>query len=476
MTDWFVADQSWLGRELFQRALAAVYLIAFVSAARQYRGLLGDRGLMPMSRYLARTTFRRSPSIFCWHHSDRFFLGVAWSAAALAAATVAGLTDAVPLVAAMAVWVVLWLVYLSIVTVGQTWYSFGWESLLLEAGFLAVFLGNDSVGPPILTLVLLRWLLFRLEFGAGLIKLRGDPCWRDLTCLEYHHQTQPMPGPFSWWFHRLPKPLHRVEVLANHGTQLVVPFALFLPQPVAGVAAAIMIVTQLWLVLSGNFAWLNWLAIVLAFSVLPDAWLAPVLPGDVAGPGTAPLPFVVVVAAATVAVLVLSYWPVANLLSSRQRMNTSFNRWHLVNAYGAFGNVTRTRYEIVIEGTRDERVGPDTTWQEYEFRGKPGDVRRRPPQVAPYHLRLDWLMWFAALSPAYAEPWFTTLLHRLLEGDRDVLRLLRHDPFGGEPPRWVRARLYEYRFTTRPERRATGAWWSRRPVRAYSGPVSLRVG
>src|SRR5699024_1913255 len=138
-----------------------------------------------------------------------------------------------------------------------------WESLLLEAGFLAVFLGNDSVAPPVLTLYLLRWLLFRLEFGAGLIKMRGDRCWRKLTCLDYHHETQTMPVPFSWSFHHLPRTLHRVQVAANHVTQLIVPFALFAPQPACGVAAAVMILTQLWLVGSGNFSWLNWVAIVL---------------------------------------------------------------------------------------------------------------------------------------------------------------------------------------------------------------------
>ena len=199
--------------------------------------------------------------------------------AVLAAATVLGVTDLLPLPFAMLIWLVLWVLYLSIVNVGQRWYSFGWESLLLEAGFIAVFLGNSSVAPPLPVLIALRWLLFRLEFGAGLIKLRGDACWRDLTCLYYHHETQPMPGPFSWYFHRLPRPLHRVEVAANHVTQLVVPFGLFLPQPVAGTCAAIMIITQLWLVISGNFAWLNWLTIVLALPVLPDAVWQTLLPG-----------------------------------------------------------------------------------------------------------------------------------------------------------------------------------------------------
>jgi hypothetical protein len=471
---WFAAEHAWLARMLFQRSLAAIYLIAFVAAARQYRALLGEHGLMPVSRYLRTVSFRRSPSLFHLHHSDRTYLVLAWGGAVLSLATVVGLTDAVPLPAAMAVWAVLWLLYLSFVNVGQTWYSFGWESLLCEVGFLAVFLGNDTTDPPVLTLYLLRWLLFRLEFGAGLIKLRGDPCWRDLTCLYYHHETQPMPGPFSWYFHHLPKPLHRAEVAANHVTQLVVPIALFAPQPVAGIAAAIMIVTQLWLVASGNFAWLNWLTIVLAFSALPDDWLAPALPGSTHAFVGTPLAFEVIVCVVTAAVVALSYWPVANLLSPHQRMNASFNRWHLVNAYGAFGSVTRRRYEVVVEGTSDLTPGQEAHWREYEFRGKPGDPRRRPRQFAPYHLRLDWLMWFAALSPGYAEPWFTTFAQRLLEGDRDVSRLLRHDPFREEPPRYVRARLYRYRFTTRTERARTGDWWVREWAGEFLPPVTLR--
>lgn len=472
--DWFSAEHSWLARALFQRSLAAVYLVAFVVAANQYRALLGDTGLTPVRRYVARVPFRRAPSLFQLHHSDRTFLAVAWGGAALSAATVAGLTDAVPLAVAMLVWLILWLLYLSVVNVGQTWYGFGWESLLLECGFLAVFLGNDDTDPPLLTLYLLRWLLFRLEFGAGLIKLRGDPCWRDLTCLFHHHETQPMPGPLSWYFHHLPRPVHRLEVLANHVTQLIVPFLLFAPQPVAGGAAAVMVVTQLWLVTSGNFSWLNWLAIVLGCSVLPDGWLAAVLPGPAehAGVGTSPA-FAVAVCAVTALVAVLSYWPVANLLSSRQQMNASFNRWHLVNTYGAFGSVTKVRHEIVLEGTAEEYVGPQTVWSEYQFRGKPGDPARRPRQFAPYHLRLDWLMWFAALSPQYAEPWFRTLAHRLLEGDRHVSRLLLHDPFRAEPPRWVRARFYRYRFTSWAERRRSGDWWVRELVGEFLPPVSL---
>jgi len=471
---WFSAPDSWLARLLVQRGLAAVYLVAFLVAVNQFRPLLGERGLLPVRRFVAAVPFRRSPSLFHVHYSDRLFAVLAWSGVALSAAALVGVVERGPLWVCMPAWLVLWVLYLSIVNVGQVFYSFGWETLLLEAGFLAVFLGSSRVAPPAAVLGLFRWLVFRLEFGAGLIKLRGDRCWRDLTCLYYHHETQPMPNPLSWYFHHLPKPLHKVEVAANYLAQLVAPVALLGPQPVAGVAAAVVIVTQAWLVASGNFSWLNWTTMVLACAALTDRTVERLLP---ISPPTAlhapPGWYETVVLGLVALVAVLSYRPVRNLASRRQRMNTSFEPLHLVNTYGAFGSVTRVRREVVIEATVDEHPGPHTQWEEYEFKGKPGDPHRRPPQVAPYHLRLDWLMWFAALSPRYAESWFPALVAKLLENDPATVRLLRRAPFGGRPPTHIRARLYEYRFTNWAERRATGAWWTRTLIGDYP-PVAHR--
>ncbi|MEU0721208.1 lipase maturation factor family protein [Streptomyces lavendulocolor] len=465
---WFTSSDYWLSRLVFQRALAGVYLVAFLGAALQFRALIGERGMLPVPAYLRRVPPRVAPSVFHLHYSDRFFALCAWAGAVLALALVAGAGDAVPLAVSMLMWAVLWALYLSIVNVGQTWYGFGWESLLLETGFLAIFLGNEDTAPPVLILFLLRWLLFRVEFGAGLIKLRGDACWRDLTCLYYHHETQPMPGPLSWFFHHLPRPLHRVEAAANHVTQLVVPVLLFTPQPVASAAAALIVLTQLWLVLSGNFAWLNWITIVLALSAVDGSLVAdaPAMPSP-------PLWYGIMIIAVTALVVFLSRRPARNLLSRRQAMNRSFDPLHLVNTYGAFGSVGRVRHEIVIEGTDEPTVHPGTVWREYEFKGKPGGVRRLPRQFAPYHLRLDWMMWFAALSPAYAHGWFAPFVERLLEGDRDTLRLLRHNPFPDAPPVRIRARLYRYRFTAWRELRETGAWWHRTHVREFLPPTRL---
>jgi hypothetical protein len=462
-----------LSAVVFQRALALVYAVAFLAAVRQLRPLLGADGLQPIARYVQRVPFRRSPSLFHLRSSDRWLAGASVAGLVVSLALLAGAGDELPVAATMALWAVPWALYLSIVNVGQTWYSFGWETLLCETGFLAIFLGPAGTAPPALVLWLLRWLLLRVELGAGLIKLRGDPCWRDLTCLRYHHETQPMPGPFSWWFHHLPMPLHRVEVAANHVTQLVVPVLLFLPQPIAGIAAGTMVVTQLWLMASGNFSWLNALTIAIALPALGDGFWRWALPVDPPHVHAAPGWHTAAVVALAAAVAALSVRPVRNLLSPRQRMNTSYDPLRLVNSYGAFGSITKVRHEIEIEGTDDEELGPGTEWRAYGFRGKPGDVRRRPPQVAPYHLRLDWLMWFAALSPAYASGWFDELVLRLLRNDPPVLRLLRSNPFPDAPPVWVRARRYRYRFTTPAERRATGAWWHRELDGTFLRPVRL---
>jgi hypothetical protein len=477
---WFDAERYTVARSVAQRGVAAVYVLAFVAVLRQFRPLLGENGLLPVPRFTAHVPWRASPSLFFWRYSDRLVLVVGWIGVLLAATLVAGLPQQGPPWVPMLAFLVLWALYLSVVNVGQTFYGFGWESLLLEAGFLVAFLGSDRVAPPWTVLALLWWLVLRLELGAGLIKWRGDPAWRDLTALYYHHETQPMPGPASRLFHLLPRPLHRVEVVANHVTQLVVPFGLLVPGPVASTAAGIMIATQLWLVRSGNFAWLNWLTIVLAAAAVDDrAWDAVlgIVGVDVTSAATAdpPVWFVAVVLAVSALCVVLSWWPLRNLVSSDQRMNASFNVWHLVNAYGAFGSITRRRTEVVVEGTLDADPGPGSAWREYEFRGKPGDVRRLPRQYAPYHLRLDWLMWFLALGSSAQLQWFVPFLARLLEADRPTLRLLAHDPFDGERPRWVRARLYRYRFATAAERRSTGARWVRHDSGLMVDAVSLAM-
>src|SRR3954471_15345071 len=339
-----------LARFLLERGIAAVYLFAFVVALRQFPALSGERGLEPAEEFLALVPrFLDAPSLFHWTgYSDARLRIVAWAGIAMSALLLVGVPQALPLpidlglVLTIVAWLFLWALYQSIVNVGGTFYGFGWETLLLEAGFLAAFLGTDAVAPPWLVLVAFRWLGFRVEFGAGLIKLRCDPCWRKLTCMEYHHETQPLPNPLSWFAHHAPLAFHKLETLGNFVAQLVLPFGLFLPQPIATVAAVLMIATQLYLVVTGNYSWLNWITIVALIAGVGDSAVASLLPQLVpAAAEPAPIWFQGAAVAFALHVLVLSYWPVRNLLSSRQQMNRSFNAWHLVNTYGAFGSVTR---------------------------------------------------------------------------------------------------------------------------------------
>ncbi len=478
MDTWF--DGLWWSRLFVHRGLAGIYFIAFLVARNQFPALLGERGLLPVPRYLSIATFREAPSLFHFRYSDRLLRGVAWLGMGLALFAATGFSEAGPWWLSLATWLALFTLYLSIVNVGQKFYAFGWESMLLEAGFFAAFLGPEGHAPSVIPTLILRFMLFRVELGAGLIKLRGDACWRDLTSLYYHHETQPLPNALSATFHRLPKPLLRTGVLFSHFVQLVVPFGLFCPQPIAIAAGGLIVVHQVWLIVSGNYAWLNWLTVVLGLSTLSDGFIAHVfgasIPTTIAR-GTAEDITLYAVAGVT---LLLGVQPVLNLVSKHQRMNYSFNPLHLVNAYGAFGSITKKRFEVVLEGTSDEVIRDGTEWREYELKGKPGDPKRRPPQIAPYHLRLDWAFWFLPFSVIVrdghiharrTEPWFLRLMQRLLEGDPSIEKLFRVVPFEGAPPRWLVARFYRYEFATAVERRRTGNGWRRTLIGDYIPPL-----
>jgi len=321
-------------------------------------------------------------------------------------------------------------------------------------------------------------LIVRIMLGAGLIKLRGDPCWRDLTCLYYHYETQPLPNPVSWWLHFRPHWFQKLGVVFNHVAELVAPWFVAWPRVARLAAGALMLAFQLTLIVSGNLSFLNWLTIVPILACFDDGFLRRVLPrwvvarAERAAAEAVPSRGQTAVACALVAlVAMLSIGPVRNLLSPGQRMNTSFDRLALVNTYGAFGSVGRLRPEIVFEGTRDASPGDDSDWRAYEFPCKPGDVTRRPCVCAPYQYRLDWQIWFAAMSTPEQYPWTLHLVWKLLHGDRGTLSLLANDPFPDGPPRWIRARRYRYEFA--PPDDPNGAWWNRTLVGEWLPPLSV---
>ncbi len=495
-----------LTRLLLQRGMAAIYLVAFLTVKLQAKPLLGTDGLLPIPGFLKHATFRDAPSLFHWHYSDTLLEAVAWTGLALSAAALLGLTDAGPLWLSVTCWLVLYALYLSVTNVGQRFFGFGWESMLCEAGFFTAFLGPTHLAPNVIPVLILRWMFFRTELGAGLIKLRHDPCWRDLTCLYFHYETQPLPNPLSWYFHYLPKSTHRFGVLFSHFLQVVAPFGLFAPQPYASIAAALCITQQLWLIVSGNYSFLNWLTVVIgvagfsdeAFSFVANRGLFARSPFLLSVPQTGnllsmfkaghdlslspnPIAWTITLFVLAAAVLALSVQPVLNLFSPNQAMNHSYNRFHLVNTYGAFGSVSKERYEIVLEGTADPVPTPSSRWLEYGFKAKPGDPKRRPPQIAPYHLRLDWMVWFLPFTvrvgrgrihvPGY-DLWFLRFIQKLLANDPGMLSLMGHNPFPNEPPKAIRALFFQYRYTTPQQKRETGAWWTRELLGTYLPAVN----
>ncbi len=468
------AGSYYLTRLVFQKALAFVYLIGFVVVLHQFKPLLGEKGLLPVPQFIKIAPFSSFPSLFYFFPKDWAFTLFGLIGTGLSLFALIGYSEKYGLFVHMLVWFILWLVYLSFVNVGQTFYSFGWETMLLETGFLAIFLGDGYSKVPVLIIFLIRLILFKDMFGAGLIKLRGDACWRDLTCLFYHYETQPIPNPLSWFFHFSPPWFHKLEVLFNHFSELVVPFGYFLFQPIAAIAGAITILFQGMLMVSGNFSFLNLLTIVLALSTFSDSVLSKIIPLTIPAALTFTTFHSGAVTLVVILVGILSIRPILNLASPNQIMNTSFDPLHLVNTYGAFGAITKTRSEIIIEGTDDSVITQSTKWKENEFIGKPGRLDQMPSQIAPYHLRLDWLMWFAAFETEASDPWFFAFIQKILEGDKATLSLLKTNPFPDHPPIFIRALLYKYNFTTREERSKTGNWWKRKLIGDYLPAVSLK--
>ncbi len=485
--------RAWLGpppelritRFVVLRLLGLVYLFAFVGLTQQAVPLFGAHGLEPARDFLARVDagghgFLALPSLFRFGVSDGTMIAAAWLGVIVSALVVCGFATAPAMF-------VLWALYLSFTHIGQDWFAYGWEMQLCETGFLAVFMCSldprpfPARPPPAATVWLYRWLAFRIFLGAGLIKWRGDPCWHDLTCLDFHFETQPVPNPLSPWFHFLPHSWHAAGVVFNHVCELIAPFGLLGPRRLRHVAALMMLAFQGTLIVSGNLAFLNWLTVVPVLACFDDRFwrwwtprrlLARLERLERARPRLpAPTTLHTILAGVLVFfVALLSIEPVANLMSEHQRMNASFEPFALVNTYGAFGSVGDRRFELVIEGTLAE--DPDDAaaeWRAYELPCKPGDPARRPCVLGPYHHRLDWQMWFAAMGTYDDEPWTMRLVWRLLHADRDTLSLFTRDPFAGKAPRWIRIRLYRYHFAPL----GAPGWWRRDLKGDWLPPVDV---
>ena len=466
----------WLTRFVILRLLGFIYTIAFLVAVKQLVPLIGATGLTPAHDFLSRVhsyygsrseAMLHMPSLFWFGVSDLGLTIVAWIGLVLSLIVLCGYANSILLA-------LIWGIYMSIVHIGNVWYGYGWEIQLLETGFLSIFLCPlfdlrpfPKSRPPILVFWLLRWLGWRIMVGAGLIKLRGDQCWRDLTCMYYHYETQPIPNPISRYIHFLPPWFHNLEVLWNHFVELIVPWFSFGTRPVRHIAGVILVLFQAMLIISGNLSFLNYLTIIPLLACFDDTLLRRVLPKSVvrrAEQAAAESQPSRIRNRISVALAILVAWlsmpTVMNLAGGRQLMNSSFDPLDLVNTYGAFGTVGRERDEIIFEGTNDATITADTPWKEYEFVAKPGDPDRRPAFIAPYQPRIDWQIWFAAMATPADYPWTFHFVWKLLHNDKNTLSLLANNPFPDAPPKYVRARLYRYQFAPLGER----GWWRRELV------------
>lgn len=478
-------DSYWIIRRVVCLGLGLLYLNIFLIYYFQAPALFGKTGLLPISDFI--TSFQKNydstwnafvslPMLFYFFDSEFLIKAIPLVGIALSTLLVFGRANFIILF-------VLWTLQMSIVHSGQIFYGYGWETQILEFTFISFFFfpffstNLKTSAPNKLAVYFYRWMLFRLMLGAGLIKLRGDSCWWDLTCTYFHYETQPNPHPLSWYFHQLPNWFHQVEVLFNHFVEVVLPFGVFGPKRVRRWTGIIMILFQVTLIMSGNLSWLNWLTILMCVPCLDDAFVSRLLRHfkrlKFQAHSTS-----IEFSRARVFILItflcvgsyLSWEPLLNLVSSEQRMNSSFNRLHLINSYGAFGSIGKKRFEVIISGTQEDSVSSVTYWQEYEFKCKPGYPERRPCLITPYHLRLDWQIWFSAMRPELQEVWLLRLGIRLLEGNKVIEGLLQGTPFKDAPPKYLKMDLYEYEFTDSGEK----GWWKRKFVKPYLQPISLQ--
>jgi lipase maturation factor 1 len=463
---------------LFLRALALIYAVAFGSLAFQVSGLIGEHGLVPVTRFLssvARTgsalRFLAVPSIF-WLGTDDItlvglcFAGVIFSALLFITGFARGKFERLLLI-------LLFVLYLSFASVGQEFLSFQWDSLLIEAGFLAIFMGHGRIVPW-----LFRWLLFRLYFLSGAVKLlSGDPNWHNLSAVGFHWHTQPLPTMLAWYADKFPTGFQHFATAATLGIEIFMPFLTFFPRRMRLFGAWCLIGLQGVIFATGNYAFFNLLTLALTLFLFDDQALARFVPAANRGRfSEGSESRIARFSAITVAVVVMLLGLSHMFETFTRRLPAPLNAalrytapLQIVNTYGLFAVMTTQRIEIILEGSADGEH-----WQPYEFKYKPGGLNRAPAWVAPYQPRLDWQMWFAALSDYRTNPWFVNLAVRLLQGSPEVLALLGTNPFPDQPPRYIRATAYEYTFTDFATRRRTGAWWKREPRGLYLPAVSLR--
>lgn len=453
---------------LFLRLLGLVYLIAFISFAVQSKALIGADGVLPLQYYLStikdqfgNAAYLQLPTLLWFSHADAFVSWVCIAGAVLSLFLVAGIFTRTSLV-------LLYLLYLSIVNAGQTFTSFQWDILLLECGFLAIFLPWGST----IIIWLYRWLVFRFMFLSGFVKIIShDPSWANLTALNYHFQTQPLPTPLAWYAHHLPQAVLTAATGMTLIVELIMPFFIFAPRRFRQIAAGCFLIFQTMIILTGNYNFFNLLTMLICLFLFDDAAIKRLLPESI-------LPRLSMIrhrsagasarGCALIMALLSIYLSGVQMIGVDSATHRFLRPFNIVNNYGPFAVMTTERNEIVIEGSAD-----NSTWHEYRLKYKPGDLQQCPGWVAPHQPRIDWQMWFAALANPDTQRWLWNMMIRLLQNSAPVTALFAYNPFPEQPPLSVRAVVYRHTFTSANERKQTGRCWKRVLLAHYYAPISL---
>jgi lipase maturation factor 1 len=486
-------------RWLFLRLLGLIYLSAFGSYAFQIIGLNGMFGVLPTADLLvaARDTYGDQaywffPTVEWLNSSDFALQAICWGGTALSVLVILG-------VATGPVLCLLCILWLSLCSGGGEFTGFQSDGMLVETTILTLFFVPwqwfeppwplpyrllRQRPPSLWSLWLLRFMVFRLMFASGLVKiLSGDSTWRDLTALDYHFETQPIPTPLAWYAHWAPEWLHKLSVLGMYVSEVIAPACIFLGRYPRIIAAALMALLHLMISLTGNYTFLNFLCMLLCLPLLDDRVVARVVPEwvvaristaqDLSKPNAILRQANNVAVALLIGIAVCRFTGAMLLVPEVIRSALRFVQpFHLADSYGLFAVMTTTRPEIVFEGSQDGK-----TWKAYEFKYKVGDdLRRPPPLIAPHMPRLDWRLWFAAMEPVQESPWVLGLVRRLLQGAHEVDMFFVENPFPGKPPLFIRAFVYDYHFSTPAERSQTGCWWRRDHKRVYLPPTALTEG
>lgn len=453
------------------RLLGCIYLCAIVPFHFQILGLIGKNGILPVQDYLdhfriryPRKRFFYLPTLF-WLNANDFALMALVSAGTLFSIfLILGFYPSLLLA-------LLFIIYLSIVTVGQDFLSFGWESFLLEITFYTFWVSLTPIPNPMIWFSL-NFLLFRFHLQAGACKLQsGDWCWRDLTALWYHYQSQPLPNTWAWFVHKCPLAFHRISTFLMFAVELAIPFGLFFNDEIRAAVGVALISLQVVIWLTGNFSYLNHMTIVFSTITFSNDFF-PFLEKPLAPMPSNPF-LDLFISIIGIFFTVLQFIRLWNHLNPRYRFLNGWFYWfspfHLVNRYGLFAIMTKERYEIIVEGSEDGK-----NWKEYLCKYKPSEITRRPRRISPYQPRLDWQMWFLPFDDFEAAGWFHQFLYHLVQGTPAVLKLLRHNPFPNNPPKYIRAVVYEYKFSTLKQKREYGWWWQREFIGQFSPVMALK--